>query len=691
MARTLAESLGGRLTTLGTMVAAHRGLLLLVGVVLVLGLGSLALWVHRSVEGSSKRQLRAQLTVTLEAAVGGLVAELETAQRSAQAASQSPELAQALRSCLSDREACRQQPARRFAIEERLRPQLALGRFTHARVLDSEGQLVLDFPDTGGPSELPALRPLVRAPRLILPTLPGAEACLFVTVFDADQPIAGLLLSFPMSAPTRVLRVARAGTSGETYAFDARGRLLSESRFTDELRELGLLAPERGSAVLALALRDPGGDLTRGFVASTSRERQPLTRMVASVLAKQRAVDVDGYRDYRGVQVIGAGRWLPQLGIGVVSEVDAEEAFRGPAELDRLFVWLVLALVVMAALVLGAGVLSTQLSQRASHAEHAAAKFGQYVLTRKLGEGGMGSVYLATHALLRRPAAIKLLRPERITPDSLSRFEREVLITSRLSHPNTVAIYDHGRTENGSIYYVMEYLDGLDLQRLVETFGPLPAARVIHLLRQLCGSLSEAHAMGLVHRDIKPANLMVCTRGGIADTLKVVDFGVVKSSRLNQVGLTASKLLLGTPMYMAPEMFDSAEQASAQSDLYALGAVSYFLLTGETVFDAESTNELCMAHLTKTPEPLSERLPELDQALDMVVQLCLAKRRDARPSSAAAVLDMLERSPLAHRWTSADAEAWWLAQAAKVAELRADGEAALSPVSRGQRTIRPVP
>src|SRR5260221_2305815 len=300
----------------------------------------------------------------------------------------------------------------------------------------------------------------------------------------------------------------------------------------------------------------------------------------------------------------------------------------------------------------------------------------------------MGAVYMASNQMLKRPAAIKLLRRDRTSLEALSRFEREVQITSKLVHPNTVAVYDYGRSEDGTPYYVMEYVEGLDLQRLVERFGPLPSERVIHLLRQVCGSLAEAHAAGLVHRDIKPANLIVCGKGGATDTLKVLDFGIVKLLKGERLG-TESKLLLGTPEYMAPEMFESATQASAQTDLYAVGCVAFFLLTATLVFDADSPAGLCMAHLTLAPELPSARLgAKVDQDLEAAVVACLAKRREARPQNAAALKALIDRSPLAYAWTEARADAWWSTRAREIDELQVEGrESALD----APRTIKRRP
>jgi serine/threonine-protein kinase len=292
-------------------------------------------------------------------------------------------------------------------------------------------------------------------------------------------------------------------------------------------------------------------------------------------------------------------------------------------------------------------------------------RLGQYTLTEKIGEGGMGIVYRAEHAMLRRPTAIKLLPPGRAGEDSLKRFEREVQLTARLTNPHTVSIYDFGRTPDGLFYYVMEYLDGLDLEDLVKESGPLAAGRAVRILRQVCAALSEAHGIGLIHRDIKPANILLCERGGIPDIAKVLDFGLVKDvSDTSGAGLTAENVLHGTPQYMAPEAIRDSGSADPRSDLYALGAVGYFLLTGTPVFAGKSPLETIHHHLQTEPEPLSRRLGRAVPAeLEALILRCLAKEPDQRPESAKALARALAACQDVPPWDEAGAQGWWLARA----------------------------
>jgi serine/threonine-protein kinase len=265
-----------------------------------------------------------------------------------------------------------------------------------------------------------------------------------------------------------------------------------------------------------------------------------------------------------------------------------------------------------------------------------ARKLGQYVLKEKLGEGGMGEVYLAEHVLLRRPCALKLIRAERAgDPKNLRRFEREVQTTATLTHPNTVQVYDYGHTEDGTFYYVMEYLPGLTLEALVNQAGPLPPTRAIHFLRQIGAALAEAHAHGLIHRDIKPGNVMICERGGIVDVAKLLDFGLVLPRSADSDGdkLTQVGTVTGTPAYLSPEQAGGQDAVDARSDIYSVGALAYFLLTGTPPFAGRTGMKLIAAHLYETPEPLSRRRPDVPADLEAVVLRCLAKEPEKRFSN----------------------------------------------------------
>jgi serine/threonine-protein kinase len=301
-----------------------------------------------------------------------------------------------------------------------------------------------------------------------------------------------------------------------------------------------------------------------------------------------------------------------------------------------------------------------------------AQQLGQYTLEDKLGEGGMGAVYRARHAMLRRPTAVKLLPPERAAGRDVQRFEREVQATALLSHPNTVAIYDYGRTPDGVFYYAMEYLEGIDLEALVAGFGPQPPGRVVHLLSQVAGALGEAHAAGLIHRDVKPGNVILCQRGGAPDVAKVVDFGLVRD--LAGVGPgteSALDVVKGTPLYLSPEAITRPDGVDARSDLYALGALGYFLLTGRHPFEGATVVEVCSHHLHTAPEPPSSRLGgALPADLEAVVLECLEKAPERRPQTAAELAERLEACAVESPWSERDAREWWRRNGARVREMR---------------------
>ena len=290
-----------------------------------------------------------------------------------------------------------------------------------------------------------------------------------------------------------------------------------------------------------------------------------------------------------------------------------------------------------------------------------ARQLGQYHLVEKIGAGGMGVVYRASHALLRRPTAVKLLLPEKAGPADLARFEREVQATSQLTSPHTVPIYDFGHTPEGLFYYAMEFLEGEDLERMVQRHGPLSFPRVIHVLRQVCESLAEAHEMGLVHRDVKPGNVVLGPRGGRFDVVTVLDFGLVKSIDAGPLETASGDggHVAGSPHYMAPEAIQGKE-VDPRTDIYALGAVGYFLLTGHRVFEGETFLDVLAKHLDEAPIPPSQRVAtEIPRELEDLILACLAKRPEDRPQNARALAARLAALAVSFPWTDEEARQLW--------------------------------
>jgi serine/threonine-protein kinase len=314
---------------------------------------------------------------------------------------------------------------------------------------------------------------------------------------------------------------------------------------------------------------------------------------------------------------------------------------------------------IVAALV---GVYGTHIINTARREAFKARQFGQYRLLEKLGSGGMGEVYKAEHVLLKRPCAMKLIKSENeADAAALARFEKEVQTTSKLTHWNTIEIYDYGHTEDGTFYYVMELLPGKSLEELVEQHGPLPAGRVVHLLRQVCDALQEAHDVGLIHRDIKPANIFAAQRGGFFDVAKLLDFGLVKerSGRPGDGDEPSCGSFSGTPLYMSPEQALAYEDVDGRADIYSLGAVAYYLLTGNPPFSGMNVVDLLRAHAGQEVAPPSTLNVAVPGDVERVVLRCLEKNPAARFTDAASLGEAFGACECAVDWTKATAAAWW--------------------------------
>lgn len=331
----------------------------------------------------------------------------------------------------------------------------------------------------------------------------------------------------------------------------------------------------------------------------------------------------------------------------------------------------------------------------------AARMLNQYHLSRRLGGGGMGEVFLAEHRMLKRPCAIKLIRSERAgDAHTLARFEREVRATAKLSHWNTILIFDYGRHDDGTFYYAMEYLPGLSLDRLVKRYGPMPAARVIYLLRQACDALHEAHEAGLVHRDIKPANLFAAERGGHHDVAKLLDFGLVKTLAAGNIQLSHEDTIAGSPLYIAPEQVIHVQTPDRRADIYSLGAVAFYLLTGQPPFAGESPMEVMIAHTRDPVPPPSRYQPDVPPDLEQVLLRCLAKNPDERYQTTPDLADALASCAAAACWSPRHAAEWWRAHpdameraepgepSAALAQSRSSAGAEPNRISRSSTTLQ---
>lgn len=458
---------------------------------------------------------------------------------------------------------------------------------------------------------------------------PGARG-----IIDAQQKatIDSMLAPRPAAAEPEV----RDGLNADAFAFDESGSALTPGRHQATLR--------------------------------TQSERPP-TQLIQRALAKrtainpadQRGVVVEPYPNHAGTTVVGAWQWLPDKGFGVAVEV-------APDEILSPMRYLVVTLQILFALLIVAAVIA--LSSTMSLADmKQKRRLGPYHLGGVIETGGMATVHHAEHALLKRPTAVKILKHHLANDELIARFEREVMLTSRLQHPATVEIYDYGRTPDGTFYFAMEYIDGLTLAQLVEKDGVQPVARVAHILKQVCESLREAHSKGLVHRDVKPPNIMVCERGGESDVVKVLDWGLIKDvSAEESRNLTQYARVLGTPVYMPPERVRDPAQADPQVDIYGLGAVAYFLLTGRLLFDAPNDFDLKkMVVETDAPRVSQHATEPIPPRLDDLIARCLAKVPAERPRSVVELINLFTEILRTDPWTPELAAEWWQAHRAVAA------------------------
>lgn len=671
-------------------------------------LGTLGWFLRTAMEGTLRDEVREQLQTILNADVTALRIWLNSQEQIATAAAGDPDVKaaiQALSGIASDPGVSKAaivaaEPTTK--LRSQLTPFLEAHGFIGYIVLARDGMVIASFRDdavgltspeenfsqlieqvfAGKPSVSPPTKSLI-----VLPDANGQQRAGLPTMF-AFAPVRGVdgsviaalgLRLRPEDQFTKILQVAWSGKTGETYAFDKNGVMLSQSRFDDALKQIGLLT-EDADSILNVHIRDPQVDMTRGKRPALKRAEQPLTAMAERAVQGGDGIDMEGYRDYRGVPVVGAWTWLKDYSFGVASEVDVSEAFQ-PLRLLQYFFWSMFALLFAAAAAIFAfTVFVARLNRQARHAALEAKQLGQYALDVKLGEGGMGVVYRAHHAMLQRPTAVKFLSVDKTNQQSIARFEREVQLTSQLMHPNTIAIYDYGRTPQDIFYYAMEFLEGLNLDELVKKFGAQSDGRVIFILRQICGSLAEAHGIGLIHRDIKPANVFLTARGGIYDFVKLLDFGLAKAVDTRSAAtLTSAGTIVGTPLYLSPEAIEHPDQTDARSDLYAVGAIGYFLLTGNPLFDGQSVLEIIKHQAQTTPAPPSQRAKfPMSRELEAIILKCVAKQPSDRPQSARELAQALSVCKPLSPWTEAEAQTWWRQNMADVTSI-ADQSTAIHP------------
>ncbi len=456
-----------------------------------------------------------------------------------------------------------------------------------------------------------------------------------------------------------VIAHGRMQNSLETYAVNSEGWLLSDSRFLDQLTLIGRIPHRaRNTTIMQLACKDPGVDMTAGEQPTMSEDQWPLTLSVHSLTRRKSGINLDGYRDYRGRKVIGAWSWIDEYNLGLVTEMDHKEAYASLDKYNRYYTFrLIFSTVALSILMLMLLNLNGHWSSSLQDATLAQPvgenQIGAYSILREIGAGGMGVVYLAQHSLLKRNTALKLLKPEQVNRRTRALFEREVQLISSLNHPNIVQVYDSGSTLSGLFYYAMEYVDGMTLDELVERSGVTSPARTVHIMKQVCGALQVAHSKSLIHRDIKPHNIMICHKEDGGDMVKLLDFGLVKQMN-SENAQTLTGAWAGTPRYMAPERFHSPGAVDERTDIYSVGAVTYWLLVGQhpaVLNVSNSSSEI--AH----PSNATKQLIPTD--LDQLVADCLSVIPELRPQSTAELLRRLGEIRLFDEWTVESAEQWW--------------------------------
>ncbi len=655
--------------------------------VLLIGLGY---WTYTGVRTALAETRAASLEALLGTVVKGLdvwafehMAEVERAARNPTVVGQASKFVAERRGVVAEVGRCTRE-AERLSAEVQAR--LSTSGVVAFRILDRDGR-VLSSKDPlrcGQRIRSGVFRERLDAafdgrPQFVRP-YPDADAELSVRGADgALRPVAWFLApirigtGMPVAALAMgvvtdreletIFSAARPGETGEAYAFGDDGLMLTSSRH-DEPTSADSEAPSSEPPKSErIHVRDPGGAAAVGQVAQLQPAARALTEAAAlAIAARQKSAEIDRkgviatpYRGYRGTDVIGAWQWLPAYDFGVVAEMSAAEAL---ATLRYLTISLsVIGGIV--ALTLVAAFMSAFLLARLTRQFGRVQRLGAYTLERPISEGGMATIYLARHALLKRPTAVKILKKHIATDEFVHRFEREVQLASQLLHPNTVAIYDFGRTREGQPYYVMEYLDGVTLAELVADSGRVPPGRAIHILRQVAAALREAHLQGMIHRDVKPENVMLCRRGE-DDVVKLLDFGLVKNlERADTRDITKQLKIVGTPRYMAPERLINPSDVDARSDIYALGAVGYFLLTGRPIFEGDDSLAISNQVLHTAAPRVSAAGVAVPEALDALIASCLEKDRTRRPKSAEAVVEALDRLASRLAWTQVDAAAWW--------------------------------
>jgi tRNA A-37 threonylcarbamoyl transferase component Bud32 len=491
----------------------------------------------------------------------------------------------------------------------------------------------------------------------------------FAPIKDREGKLLGVLFTTHLANNefSDILSSIHFGKRGETYAFDKQGRMLSSSRFLTDLRKMDFFKlAENDESIYNVILKNPGVDLSKGLVPKKTGMPLHFVKPVQDLLCQLETAEPSdtllygssnrAYRNYMGKLVISRWMWWRKYEFGIITEVQLSEALRTLKYFDYAFLLLYVLILGLSYLLFRSNVKIFRAGKKIKDIQ----QLGHYKLKKKIGEGGFGEVYRAEHAFLKTPVAIKLLKKQFNGTDMLDRFEKEVKVTSSLMHPNTIRVFDFGTTREGQFYYVMEYLNGLTLDKLVQKQNNLPLNRGIHILLSTCLSLQEAHNSGLIHRDIKPGNIMLCNQGGECDTVKVLDFGLVKSVNTDKSDQTQLNRIGGTPMFMAPERLRDPYNTDQRVDLYSIGALGVYMFSGKYLLELVS-QKMLSGEPTIQSDFKSQLInrDDIPEELNNLLLKCLSFEIEKRPERIEEVIDQLDKLSFKYRWTRKDALKWW--------------------------------
>ena len=483
-------------------------------------------------------------------------------------------------------------------------------------------------------------------------------AMFIVPIFSPDDPkmvIGAMMVRSPVFMDELEGLLSKTVLRGSNaYLLDDRGAIATKAQDLTELLKLSpfaALKEVRGAPIFEA--RDPGGNVLAGFKPSEERTEWSWTKPGKTISQPKSGADVIGYRDYRGREVVGAWHWIEPLNRLLVLEIPKEEAFRNHVFIDRAFK-ILYGIPILISLIIG----GLSLRRAFRGIELTNRSLGSYILREKIGEGGLGIVYRAEHKLLGRTAAIKLIKEPLANSGTLKRFEREVRMASKLSHPNTVSIYDFGISKDGLLFCAMELVEGVNLAHFMTYDPAISIERCVWIMRQICGAIEEAHDIGLIHRDIKPQNIMICRKGQLMDLVKVVDFGLAKTMADNVArDVTATRVLIGTPGFIAPERLETPWIADPRIDIFAFGVLGVYLMTGKVpILGVTHDSLIQMLYLGRFADLCSDS--KFNEFIRLLAD-CIAPDANDRPRSMSEISSKLEAVAARFPWSEGQSEKWW--------------------------------